>query len=457
MFGDTVSDSLFGFDLTQFLKDPSSEAKSIYNMKAFNDNVFQTAFKESSAKWGEELGKGLGTAIQPAADYVSKLMDAARDPITSQLFTFEQLRTLEAYKSGSISLQDVFDVLTGKAANWETALGNTDLVFEQHRVAFSLNKDKDLNPLNTYFGNYQKTPPQTSGYNEPSAPASFYYYGDYYGDYLKAKETAPKTEDKESVAALIKIENSSFKTAESVGQIPLTVNHAFDYLSQDTKDLSQKFQINTNTLDLSFDKLNLQNQATNSHLNTIAQNTASGKSEAIDTSRDIVQVYTAQQHTNTTLDGIRSNLATYYSGLSNQAIAANNHLTSIQSTATLINTSGLPTVTRVINSGVAGIEATENDGFKTINGSIASHSASIIGSINAGATDIVMQIKEMMEQSCSSGGGGGGISDLFWMGGKGIPGYASGGDFITSGPKIIQVGEAEHERVTHPTFRDTAF
>jgi hypothetical protein len=152
MFGDTVSDSLSGFDLTQFLKDPSSETKSIYNMKAFDDNVFQPAFKESSAKWGEELGKGLGTAIRPAADYVSKLMDTARDPITSQLFTFEQLRTLEAYKSGLISLQDVFDVLTGKAANWETALGNQDIVFEQHWVAFSLNKDKDLNRLIPILG-----------------------------------------------------------------------------------------------------------------------------------------------------------------------------------------------------------------------------------------------------------------------------------------------------------------
>jgi hypothetical protein len=69
----------------------------------------------------------------------------------------------------------------------------------------------------------------------------------------------------------------------------------------------------------------------------------------MDTSRDIGQVNTAQQHTNSTLDGIRSNLATYYSGLSSQAIAANSHLTSIQSTANLINTLGIPTVTRAIN------------------------------------------------------------------------------------------------------------
>jgi hypothetical protein len=184
---------------------------------------------------------------------------------------------------------------------------------------------------------------------------------------------------------LAKIENSSFKTVESVGQIPLTVNHAFDYLSQDTKDLSQKFQINTNTLDLSFDKLNLQNQATNSHLNTIAQNTASGKAEAMEASRDVGQVNTAQQHTNTTLDGIRSNLAAYYSSLLNQSVAANGHLTSIRTTALTINNSGIPSINRTINAGVSGLVTTANLGFGSVREQLSRDTASINNTIISSA------------------------------------------------------------------------
>jgi hypothetical protein len=213
---------------------------------------------------------------------------------------------------------------------------------------------------------------------------------------------------------------------------------------------------------LSFDKLNLQNQATNSHLNTIALNTATSKSETKDTSKDIQQVNSTQQHTNTALDGIRANLAAYYTGSLNQSIAANTHLTSIQTTATLINNTGLPTITRAITSGVAGIEATENAGFKAIDGSIASHSSAIVGAINSAAASIIEDAREARANSC-----GGGSAFDFGNGAFGgntftpiklpdhVGKYASGGDFVTNGPKIIQVGEAGPERVTITPLSDT--
>jgi hypothetical protein len=99
---------------------------------------------------------------------------------------------------------------------------------------------------------------------------------------------------------------------------------------------------------------------------------------------------------------------------------------------------------------VAGIEAVENAGFRTIDGSIASHSSAIIGSINSSASLLLQAIYELTAKTCGSERcGGGGLSDLFWMGGpKGMPEYARGGDFITNGPQIIQVGEAGPERVT---------
>lgn len=145
LFGNAIPEALKGFDLAAYLKDPKSQESMISNTKDFVENVFQPALKDSVDKMDVQLSKGMVETLQPASDLMDNLMlKASQRP---DMFTTEEMRTMEAYRAGIISLQEAFDRLDGKGDQWVSNLDNRMAVFQKHQVAFDmyykLNKNTD--------------------------------------------------------------------------------------------------------------------------------------------------------------------------------------------------------------------------------------------------------------------------------------------------------------------------
>jgi len=145
LFGNKIPDAMKGFDLAAYLKTGAGETM-ISNTKDFVENVFQPALKDSVDKMDVQLSKGMVETLQPASDLIDNLMlKASQRP---DMFSFEEIQTLEAYRAGIISLQEAFDRLDGKGDKWISNLDNRMAVFQRHQVAFDmyygLNKNTDV-------------------------------------------------------------------------------------------------------------------------------------------------------------------------------------------------------------------------------------------------------------------------------------------------------------------------
>jgi hypothetical protein len=290
-------------------------------------------------------------------------------------------------------------------------------VFSRHQVAFDmyygLNKTSMVPPM--------ETPPQIQTDKSVLSQPTYAYW----------KELAPPA-DTPTAVSLNRMESSIHNMTQ-----PLTV------MAADTKALSYDFAqmpvLQTNTLS----SLRSQDQ----HLGTIAANTQAAKPAAVgqelmpkDLTKAVLDINTA---ISTQMGTLRTTITTSYTGLLGQ----------------------LQTVNKSVLGASADMVGTINAGVKGLEGALASNTGAITTAIYGAAQSITMALYESKGGGGSGGeGGGGGLGsgspfdgfsvfrpgDNFgsdsWR--SSITSFASGGDFITKGARLIRVGEAGPERVT---------
>lgn len=175
IFGNTIPDAMKGFDLTQYLLHGTG-GDMIANTKDFVENVFQPALKDSVTKISTQLNMGMVNSLQPASDFINNLMlKASQQP---DLVTFDQMRTLEAYRAHLIGITEAYDRLAGNGKAWTSVLDDQAAVFAQHQVAFDMYYGLNKNSV-PYAQGQLPTPGienyKTSQDNLPGVGTNYFY------------------------------------------------------------------------------------------------------------------------------------------------------------------------------------------------------------------------------------------------------------------------------------------